>query len=114
MAKVGAEVPLLEQGDLASDSATSQDVLIHAVEYFEELENVKYDWILLLQPTNPLVQPEDILGVVAKAIPDKNIYDTVISVVKMPNHLPASLFYEQEGRMEKVFGNFQGNTTSGF
>jgi N-acylneuraminate cytidylyltransferase len=49
----GAIAPWLRPADLASDSATSIDVSLHALDWYEA-ENGKVDGLLLLQPTSPL------------------------------------------------------------
>jgi len=46
---------------LASDSASSMDVLFHAIEIAKE-KNKRYDGVILLQPTSPLRTKEDIEG----------------------------------------------------
>ncbi len=48
--------------DLATDSATSIDALIHALEAAERTFNEAYDNICLLQPTSPLVTAADVEG----------------------------------------------------
>ena len=48
----GAYAPWLRPNDLASDSASSVDVVLHALNWYEE--NIqKVDGVLLLQPTSP-------------------------------------------------------------
>jgi len=49
---VGALVPWLRPAELATDTATSVDVSLHALEWYES-ENGKVDGLLLLQPTSP-------------------------------------------------------------
>tara|TARA_R110000822_G_scaffold69545_13_gene168646 strand:- start:1308 stop:2021 length:714 start_codon:yes stop_codon:yes gene_type:complete len=46
----GADVPFRRPDALASDTATSLDVALHAIENVDEV----YDYIVLLQPTSPL------------------------------------------------------------
>jgi CMP-N,N'-diacetyllegionaminic acid synthase len=50
--KAGALVPWLRPAELATDTATSVDVCLHALDWYEK-ENGKVDGILLLQPTSP-------------------------------------------------------------
>lgn len=47
--KYGAEV-LTRPGELATDTASSVDVVLHAI----EVQNQSYDYVILLQPTSPL------------------------------------------------------------
>lgn len=49
---VGAHVPWLRPAVLATDSATSVDVAIHALDRFEA-DNGRVSGVLLLQPTSP-------------------------------------------------------------
>jgi len=55
----GAEVPFIRPKNLASDTASSLDVVLHAIHFFKEKE-VQFDYVLLLQPTSPLRTNEDI------------------------------------------------------
>lgn len=48
----GAQVPWLRPSEFASDKASSCDVALHALDWFES-QNQKVDGLLLLQPTTP-------------------------------------------------------------
>lgn len=48
----GALVPWLRPADLATDTASSVDAALHALDWYE-LENGPLDGLLLLQPTSP-------------------------------------------------------------
>jgi N-acylneuraminate cytidylyltransferase len=51
--KLGVNVPFVRPDELATDTASSYDVVLHALKYYEE-HNVYYDQLVLLQPTSPL------------------------------------------------------------
>lgn len=51
--KWGAEVPFIRPTELATDTANSVDVALHALEWYEK-KKVSYDTVILLQPTSPL------------------------------------------------------------
>lgn len=55
----GAEIPFLRPEYLASDSASTIDVILHAVNFFEEA-NQSFDILVLLEPTSPLRESTDI------------------------------------------------------
>lgn len=55
----GAQVPFLRPDELATDSASSYDVIIHALNWYAEQE-ILFDLVLLLQPTSPLRTARDI------------------------------------------------------
>lgn len=55
----GAEVPFLRPAHLATDEASTMDVVFHAMQACGD-----HDSVLLLQPTSPLRQPQDIDGAI--------------------------------------------------
>lgn len=55
----GADVPFVRPSDLATDKASSVDVVLHALAWLEE-RGEYYDTVVLLQPTTPLRSSEDI------------------------------------------------------
>ena len=57
--RAGASVPFLRPAELATDTAGSREVMLHAVDFFGK-EGKEYDTVVLLQPTSPLRNPEDI------------------------------------------------------
>jgi len=60
----GALVPWLRPADLASDTASSVDVALHTLNWYES-ENSKVDGLLLLQPTSPFRTRETVLRGIA-------------------------------------------------
>ncbi len=54
-AAMGCEVPFKRPSSLATDEATSIDVVLHALDNLPD-----YDFVVLLQPTSPLRTSEDI------------------------------------------------------
>jgi CMP-N,N'-diacetyllegionaminic acid synthase len=50
----GAQVPFIRPKELASDDAESASVVEHALDFMEKDKSIKYDSILMLQPTSPL------------------------------------------------------------
>ncbi|HPS02203.1 MAG TPA: acylneuraminate cytidylyltransferase family protein [Candidatus Sumerlaeota bacterium] len=55
----GAHVPFLRSGDLASDTASSWDVVREAVQNYKA-RGQEFDTVALLQPTSPLRRADDI------------------------------------------------------
>ena len=56
----GAEAPFTRPKELASDTAGKLDVLKHMLIFCEDEENLKYDYIVDLDPTSPLRLVKDI------------------------------------------------------
>lgn len=55
----GATIPFIRPKELATNNSRSEDVVLHAMNYAEQLGR-KYDFIGLLEPTSPFVYAEDI------------------------------------------------------
>jgi len=81
----GAQVPFLRPIELSSDTARSIDVILHTLDTLECLHQKKYDHAILLQPTSPLRDKEDIDSAIYYFF-DRNS-DSVISVCEM-EHSP--------------------------
>lgn len=59
----GAYVPFIRPQELATDQASSMDVVMHAMEYCEN-NGHEYEMIGLLEPTSPFVYYKDLLNAV--------------------------------------------------
>jgi CMP-N-acetylneuraminic acid synthetase len=77
----GADVPFLRPAALADDTAPMVPVLQHAVRCVEQQDNIRLDWICLLQPTAALRTVEDIAA--ALQLGRAGGCDSVISVVQV-------------------------------
>lgn len=94
----GLKVPFLRPDYLATDTATSNDVLVHAVNFFKD-QGREYKKLCLLQPTSPLRAVEDVEGAMALYRDD---IDMVVSVMK--SHAPAVLCDDDEnGYVQLVY-----------
>jgi CMP-N,N'-diacetyllegionaminic acid synthase len=61
--KYGASVPFLRPDYLSTDESATNDVIIYTLNKLKQFD-VEYDYVMILQPTSPLRQPEDILAAV--------------------------------------------------
>lgn len=50
----GASVPFMRPPSLATDEATTVDVICHAIQYYKVERQKVFDYIMVLQPTSPL------------------------------------------------------------
>ena len=82
--KYGAEVPFMRPAELASDPATTVDVISHAINWLKEHEDYRPEYILLMQPTSPLRSSEDTGGVIGM-LKDKDA-KAVVSVCETDQH----------------------------
>ena len=87
---LGATIPFLRPENLSSDTASSADALIHAVNAYEEIVKKKYDYIIELMCTNPFKSGEMIDDIIFKL--DRNEKaDAVITVERLLDHHPARI-----------------------
>ncbi len=84
--ELGASVPFIRPMHLATDLALAVDTMIHAVSEYENLNKVKVDILVMLQPTAPLRKSKDIDESIKKLI--SNDAESVISVVDVNNFHP--------------------------
>ncbi len=84
--RYGAEVPFRRPPELSSDSASSKDAMQHAVEWVEQDEGCRYDYVIELMCTNPMKTVEDIDGCIEKLV--RTGADSVIAVHKLDDHHP--------------------------
>lgn len=54
----GAEVLFSRPAELATDTASSNDVVLHAMDWIETHEHRRYDAVMLLEPSSPFARPE--------------------------------------------------------
>lgn len=74
----GAEVPFMRPADIAGDTSPVIKAMQFTLSELEKREGYHADYLVLLQPTTPLIEPEQIDAAVALAI-EKNA-DSVINV----------------------------------
>lgn len=96
--ETGLNVPFLRPSEYATDRSGTNEVIVHALSFYQEC-GIHYDRTVLLQPTSPLRTAEQ----VAEAITlYDNEFDMVVSVKKSDSSV--LLFREtEEGFLEHVF-----------
>ena len=92
----GGDVPFERPDDLAGDRVPMLPVLQHALES-AEAEDGPYDWVLLLQPTNPFRTLDDLRGAIDLAAAGG--CDSVISVVRVYAVHPMLMKRIEDGRL---------------
>ena len=94
--ELGCEVPFVRPDHLATDEASSVDVLRHALE--EEGEG--FDLMVLLQPTSPFRLAKDIDGAIERLIETEA--RTCITVCKAAKNPHWMFEIEEDGRLEPI------------
>lgn len=94
----GVEAPFLRPVELASDTASSVDVALHAVGWLEREQSWTADVVVILQPTSPLRTGRHIDE--ALGLLEQSGADTVVSVIEVPhNFSPHKLMRLENDRL---------------
>ena len=108
----GGEAPFLRPPELAGDDAPMAPVVRHALEWCEADEGVRYDAVLLLDPTSPARVPEQ-LADAARHLEAHPELDGVISVSE-PTFNPVWVGVRPtgspDGALQRFFGAGTGVT----
>ena len=75
----GAEVPFLRPDKLSGDNSSSMDVVMHVIEKVEEQRDY-FDYIIMLEPTSPLTETEDLSKALKLLIESKVNADAIVGI----------------------------------
>ncbi len=97
----GLTVPFLRPAALAGDTASSLDVVLHALDWLADEHDEQPPWVLLLQPTSPF-RPPAAIDRALEMLRDDPSLDAVIGV-KALHRSPGSLFLpDARGRLQPL------------
>lgn len=101
-AALGLDVPFMRPIELATDTARSADVALHALDTVEATGDAPYDVVVLLEPTSPLRLPEDIDTAVV-LLERETALDAVVSVCQVDAPHPMKMQVVNAGRLAPLF-----------
>jgi len=82
----GASIPFLRPSDLASDVATTFDVVNHVIDFYLTEKKCQFDYIVLLEPTSPLREKFDLDLMIEKIVKMEKEFDGIVSVGEVHEH----------------------------
>ena len=100
----GAEVLFTRPAHLATHTASSDDVVLHAMDHIEDVEKRRYDAIMLLEPASPFSRPSDYDAAVELYLRHKA--SLVVGMRETPVN---SIFVgplRRDGRADQIVGKF--------
>ena len=101
--KYGAEVPFLRPEELARDDSPTIDAIIHALNWFEK-RGEYFDMVVLLEPTSPLRDVEDIDKCVEILINNTKA-EAIVGVAKLEStHPEFNVVINEGGFIRKTDG----------
>ena len=96
----GAEIPFLRPKELAEDTSSSIDVLVHTIQWYKA-NNIEFTHVALLQPTSPLRTSKDIVN--AWDLMVKTQTESVISVCEVEHPIQWTYNLDTRGIMSSIF-----------
>jgi len=84
--KFGASTPFIRPAELASDTATSFDAIKHTIDFYAEHFSKSFDYIVLLEPTSPLREKNDIDEMLEKLVSVDGKFDAIVSLGEVNEH----------------------------
>ena len=94
--KLGVDVPFMRPPKLAADNSNSIDVMVHSLIEMEKIDNCKYEYLMMLQPTTPFRTYKNINDSLSLINESKKI-DSVISVIDVQGNHPARMKFIKDG-----------------
>lgn len=101
--KYGAKVPFLRPDYLASDTATSFDAVKHTIDYYKNELGKEFDYIVLLEPTSPLRESDDIDSAIKKLLHSNA--DSIVGISKTEDQNPAFLILKDDSNYISGYEN---------
>ena len=96
------ETPFVRPEEISGDNSTTVEVIDHVLEWYKYNEKYEPKNIILLQPTSPFRNSEDINRAINQY--EENNLDSLISVCKPWNH-PSECFIVKEGKLKLLTTN---------
>tara|TARA_B100001123_G_C15331906_1_gene1031483 strand:+ start:703 stop:1431 length:729 start_codon:yes stop_codon:yes gene_type:complete len=98
--KNGIDAPFIRPSNLSDDNANSEEVVLHALQWFDKSHNESLKALVLLQPTTPFRTSEDIDNAIEKY--ENSGKDSLMSVCEVINHPSDCITINNNEEIEKV------------
>lgn len=82
----GAAVPFLRPAELAGDDTPTIAAVRHALAHYRERLRREFDYVVLLEPTSPLREEDDIDSMIATMVGREAEFDAIVSLGEAHEH----------------------------
>ena len=93
----GAEAPFIRPANLANDTATTAEALVHALEWYNE-QGIEWEWFSCIYPTAVFVEPDQLCAA-AKLLKEAEA-PGVLTVCRFDYPIQRSIRLNSEGTLE--------------
>lgn len=99
--EAGATVPFMRPAELARDTSSSMDVVLHAIQFMQAAGHA-FDYLCMLEATSPQRDAHDVLGAIRllQASPEA---ESVVGVCATESAHPAFLAYKNEAHFIRPY-----------
>ena len=101
----GAEVPFMRPKELATDSATSMDVVLHALTWSEN-QGEQFDLVCMLEATSPQRDANDVIGAMDMLLATQQA-ESIVGVCRSESGHPVFLAHKRE---DHIISPYHGDT----
>jgi CMP-N,N'-diacetyllegionaminic acid synthase len=82
----GASVPFVRPAELATNTAPTMGVVEHVLEHFRNKLATVFEYVVLLEPTSPLREDDDIDQMLSKLDAHSESFDSIVSIGQGGEH----------------------------
>ena len=82
----GAQVPFLRPAELATGHASTYDAIRHALAHYLNVERQEFDYTVLLEPTSPLREDDDVDRMLEALDARSGEFDAIVSIGRVTEH----------------------------
>ncbi|MES2360480.1 MAG: acylneuraminate cytidylyltransferase family protein [Pseudomonadota bacterium] len=109
VAPYGVEIPFLRPDHLAADLSTSEDAVLHALDFLRDQQGLNFDAVMLMEPTSPLRAKGDFAGVLRLLTEHWADADAVVGAGRVQLEQPAVMKSRSDaGFLTPLFGVDEG------
>ena len=104
----GIHVPFLRPEDISTDTASSEVVILHAIDWYRD-NGKQFDFVVLLQPTSPIRNHKHIVEAINQYLDNQtNSIDMMVSVKVSKANPYFNLFEENDNGMlrKSIYSNY--------
>lgn len=84
--RYGASAPFLRPASLATATAPTIGAVEHALSYYRDAQSREFDYIVLLEPTSPLREDDDVDRMLEELHTHSAEFDSIVSVGQVAEH----------------------------
>lgn len=110
--KAGFNVPFVRPEQLSGDFATTQEVAIHAIDWFLSSGAPENSHFLLAYPTAVFMTPEDLIQ--SQRLMKSGCWDHVFSAIRCPSEIQRAWWMREDESIQPVFPGNQKRRSQDF